>query len=101
MFVVIVQAHVKPEFLPAFKEATYDNASNSILEPGVARFDVYQQKDDPTRFSLIEIYRDEDAPAKHRESSHYLRWREAVEPMLVEPRTRVTYEIYFPPPAEW
>lgn len=101
MFVVIVQAHVKPEYLQAFKEATYDNASNSILEPGVARFDVYQQKDDPTRFSLIEIYRDEDAPAKHRESSHYLRWRDAVEPMLVEPRTRVTYDIYFPPQAEW
>ena len=101
MFVVIVQTHVKPEFLQAFKEATYDNASNSILEPGVARFDVYQQKDDPTRFSLIEIYRDEDAPAKHRESSHYLRWRDAVESMLVEPRTRVTYDIYFPPPAEW
>ncbi len=101
MFVVIVQAHVKEEFMQAFKEATYDNASNSILEPGVARFDVYQQKDDPTRFSLIEIYRDEDAPVKHRESSHYLRWKEAVEPMLVEPRTRVTYDIYFPPPAEW
>jgi len=101
MFVVIVQTHVKPEFLQAFKEATYDNASNSILEPGVARFDVYQQKDDPTRFSLIEIYRDEDAPAKHRESSHYLRWRDAVESMLVEPRTRITYDIYFPPPAEW
>ena len=101
MFVVIVQTHVKPEFLQAFKEATYDNASNSILEPGVARFDVYQQKDDPTRFSLIEIYRDEDAPAKHRESSHYLRWRDAVESMLVEPRTRVTYDIYFPPLAEW
>jgi len=101
MFVVIVQTHVKPEFLQAFKEATYDNASNSILEPGVARFDVYQQKDDPTRFSLIEIYRDEDAPAKHRESSHYLRWRDAVESMLVEPRTRITYDIYFPPLAEW
>jgi len=101
MFVVIVQTHVKPEFLQAFKEATYDNASNSILEPGVARFDVYQQKDDPTCFSLIEIYRDEDAPAKHRESSHYLRWRDAVESMLVEPRTRVTYDIYFPPLAEW
>ena len=101
MFVVIVQTHVKPEFLQAFKEATYDNASNSILEPGVARFDVYQQKDDPTRFSLIEIYRDEEAPAKHRESSHYMRWRDTVESMLVEPRTRVTYDIYFPPPAEW
>lgn len=100
MFVVIVSAHVKEEFVQAFREATFDNASNSILEPGVARFDVYQETNDPTRFVLIEIYRSEDAPNLHRETSHYTHWRDTVENMLVEPRTRTTYNILFPPLTE-
>jgi len=100
MFVVIVQSVVKPEFVAAFKTATLDNASNSIHEPGIARFDFYQQKDDPSRFTLIEIYRSEEARDKHRESAHYIRWRDAVADMLVEPRTRVSYDILFPPTFE-
>jgi (4S)-4-hydroxy-5-phosphonooxypentane-2,3-dione isomerase len=100
MLVAIVQAHVKPEFIEAFKIATLDNASNSIKEPGVARFDVYQQTDDATRFSLVEIYRSEDDPAKHRETSHYARWRDTVAEMMVEPRTRITYTIVYPPAFE-
>ncbi len=98
MFVVIVHAHVKPEFIEAFKSATLDNATHSIKEPGVARFDCYQQKDDPSRFSLIEVYRSEDAPSKHRETEHYIRWRDSVADMMVEPRTRVMYDIVFPAP---
>ncbi|MGE5123199.1 MAG: antibiotic biosynthesis monooxygenase [Acidobacteriaceae bacterium] len=101
MFVVIVQAHVKPEFLDDFITATIDNASNSLREAGVARFDFYQQENEPTCFNLIEVYRSEDAPIKHRETSHYNRWRETVESMLVEPRTKTTYNIIFPPEAEW
>jgi quinol monooxygenase YgiN len=100
MFVVIVHAHVKPESIEAFKIATLDNARNSIQEPGVARFDFYQQADDPTRFSLIEIYRSEDAPIKHRETAHYTRWSAAVTNMMVEPRTKVTYNILYPPISE-
>lgn len=97
MFVVIVEAHVKPEFVEAFKSVTLDNASNSIQEPGVARFDIYQQSDDRTRFALIEMYRSENAPSKHRETAHYLRWKDSVEDMLVEPRTKTTYNIVYPP----
>jgi autoinducer 2-degrading protein len=96
MFVVIVQAHVTEENIQAFMTATLDNASSSLLEPGVARFDFYQQADDPTRFTLIEIYRSDIAPAKHRETIHYKRWKEIVEKMMVEPRTKVTYNILFP-----
>ncbi|OGO11408.1 MAG: antibiotic biosynthesis monooxygenase [Chloroflexi bacterium RBG_16_47_49] len=97
MFVVIVQANVKPESIQAFIIATLDNASNSVQEPGVARFDFYQQSDDPTRFTLIEIYRSDDAPNKHRNTAHYARWRDAVVDMLAEPRTKVTYDILYPP----
>ena len=100
MFVVIVHAQVKPEFLQAFITATLDNASNSIQEPGVARFDFYQQTDDPTQFNLIELYRSDDAPGKHRDTPHYARWRDAVADMLVEVRTKVTYNILFPPVSE-
>jgi autoinducer 2-degrading protein len=97
MLVAIVQVHIKTEYIEAFKTATHDNASNSIKEPGVARFDVYQQSDDPTRFTLVEIYRSDDDPARHRETAHYARWRDAVVEMMAEPRTRIIYNIVYPP----
>jgi quinol monooxygenase YgiN len=101
MFVVIVQAHVKPEYIETFKNLTMKNARNSILEPGIARFDFYQQSDDPSSFVLIEIYRSEDAPSNHRDTAHYVEWRDAVADMMVEPRTKQVYGILFPPIAEW
>ena len=101
MIVSIVSAHVKPEDIEKFKVATLDNASNSIQEPGVIRFDVYQQTEDPTRFTLVEIYKTEDDPSRHRETAHYARWRDAVASMMVEPRTRLLHQIIFPPPTEW
>jgi autoinducer 2-degrading protein len=100
MFVAMVHVHVKTEFIEKFKIATLDNASNSIKEPGVTRFDVYQQMDDPGHFTLVEIYRSEDAPILHRETTHYLRWKDAVADMMVEPRTRVPYHILFPAETE-
>jgi autoinducer 2-degrading protein len=100
MLVAIVHVHVKPQCIDSFKTATLDNASNSIKEPGVARFDVYQQADDPSRFSLVEIYRSDDDPARHKETAHYARWRDNVADMLAEPRTRITYNIIFPPTSK-
>lgn len=100
MFVAMVHVHVKSDYIEEFKVATHDNASNSIKEPGVARFDFYQQIDDPTRFTLVEIYRSEEAPVHHRETPHYLRWRDRVAEMMVEPRTRILYNIIFPSEAE-
>jgi (4S)-4-hydroxy-5-phosphonooxypentane-2,3-dione isomerase len=100
MFVVLVNVHVKAECVEEFKIASLDNARNSILESGVARFDIYQQVDDPTQFSLIEIYRTEDAPNKHRETAHYSRWSSLVSGMMAEPRTKVNFNILFPPISE-
>lgn len=91
MLIVQVFVHVKPEFVDAFKLATLDNATNSIREAGIARFDVLQQRDDPRRFTLIEAYRTDDAPAAHKATPHYARWRDTVEPMMAEPRTNVKY----------
>src|SRR3990170_1285640 len=96
MLVVIVNAHVKSEFIDEFIIATTDNAHNSNLEPGIARFDFYQQSDDPSRFVLLEIYRSDDAPVKHRETTHYQRWRSAVDSLMAEPRKRVEYKILHP-----
>lgn len=92
MLVVQVFARVKPEFVDAFRLATLDNARNSIQEPGVVRFDVLQQQDDPTRFTLIEAYRTAEAPAEHKATAHYARWRDTVEPMMAEPRTNIRYD---------
>lgn len=100
MFVVIVNAHVKPEHVEAFKIATLDNARNSIQEPGIDRFDFYQQADDPTRFTLIEIYHSDDAPISHRKTAHYARWSSTVADMMFEPRTKVTYNILYPQISE-
>lgn len=91
MLIVHVFVHVKPDQIEAFKAATLDNARHSVQEPGIAVFDVLQQPDDPTRFLLIEIYRDAEAPARHKETAHYQRWRDAVAPMMAEPRTAVKY----------
>ena len=91
LLVVHVQVRVKPEFVAAFKAATLENARNSVQEPGIARFDVVQQADDPTRFVLVEAYRTPEAPAQHKETAHYAAWRDAVAPMMAEPRTSVKY----------
>jgi autoinducer 2-degrading protein len=101
MFIVLVHVHVKPDDVDAFKEATTENARNSLQEPGVARFDVIQQQDDQTRFILIEVYRNEGASAMHKETPHYARWRQAVEGMMAEARFSVKYANIYPDEQGW
>jgi len=101
MYIVHVHVHVKPDQIEAFKAAMLENARNSLKEPGIARFDVIQQADDPTRFVLVEVYRTADDPARHKETVHYNRWRETIEPILAEPRTRTVYANVFPDEEDW
>jgi quinol monooxygenase YgiN len=101
MLVVHVYVHVKPEFVDAFKAATIENARNSVREPGIARFDVIQQGDDPTRFVLVEVYRTADDPARHKETAHYQTWRDTVAEMMAEPRSSVKYNNVFPDDEGW
>jgi (4S)-4-hydroxy-5-phosphonooxypentane-2,3-dione isomerase len=96
MLAVHVFIQVKPEYLDAFISATEDTARNSLQEPGIARFDLVQQADDPARFVLVEVYSDEEAPARHKETAHYARWRDAVAPMMAVPRSSQRYETLFP-----
>jgi (4S)-4-hydroxy-5-phosphonooxypentane-2,3-dione isomerase len=101
MLVVHVHIHVKPEHIDAFKAATLANARASVLESGIARFDVVQQTDDPTHFVLIEAYRTAAAPAAHKETAHYATWRDTVAPMMASPRTSVKFSSVFPGDTEW
>ena len=101
MLIVHVHAHVKPEHVDAFREACLENARASLKEPGVARFDVVQEQGDPTRFALLEVYRTEEDTARHKATEHYARWRDKVEPMLAEPRTRVRYRNLWPEDPGW
>ena len=101
MLIVHVQVHVKPEHIEAFKRATMENASNSVREPGIARFDVVQQADDPTRFVLVEAYRDAEAPTRHKATAHYQAWAAKVADMLAEPRSREVYTNIFPADQDW
>jgi (4S)-4-hydroxy-5-phosphonooxypentane-2,3-dione isomerase len=96
MLIVHVHVHVNSGSVEAFKEFTIENARNSIREPGIARFDVLQQTEDPTRFVLVEIYRDQEATEAHRQTAHYAKWRDAVASMISEPRTRETFSKLFP-----
>jgi len=89
---------VKPGDVEAFKAATIENASQSVKEAGVARFDVIQNTDDPTRFVLVEIYRTPEAPAAHKAAAHYVKWRDAVAGMMAAPRTSQTFSPVFPAP---
>jgi quinol monooxygenase YgiN len=101
MFIVHVHVHVKAEFVEAFKSATLANARESVKEPGIARFDVVQQLDDPMRFVLVEVYRDAAAAAAHKETAHYPVWRDAVAPMMAEPRQSVKFGNVFPGEQGW
>lgn len=101
MLIVHVFVHVTPESVDAFRAATIENARNSVQEPGIVRFDVIQQDDDPTQFVLVEMYRDAEAPARHKETAHYAVWRDTVASMMAEPRRSVKYHEIFPEPAGW
>jgi quinol monooxygenase YgiN len=101
MLIVHVHVHVKPECVDAFRTASLENARQSIQEPGIARFDVVQQADDPTRFVLVEVYRTDDAPARHKETAHYARWRDAVAGLMAEPRRSVKFRNVFPDDTAW
>lgn len=96
MIVVHVHVHVKPEWVEQFRQASIENAEQSLKEAGIARFDVLQQSDDPTRFVLVEAYRSAEAPARHKETAHYAKWRDAVAPMMAEPRSSVKFTNVFP-----
>lgn len=96
MFVVCVHVHVKPENRQQFLEASLENARNTVREPGNLRFDVLQQTDDPDRFVLYEVYKDEAAMAAHKATPHYAQWNQAVAPWMAEPRKGVKYANHFP-----
>jgi (4S)-4-hydroxy-5-phosphonooxypentane-2,3-dione isomerase len=101
MQIVLVHVHVKPEFVEAFKQASIENASNSVKEPGIARFDVIQQADDPSKFILVEIYKTLEAQAAHKETAHYAKWRDFVAEMMAEPRQGIKYTNIYPTDESW
>ena len=101
MLIVLVHVHVKPDCVEDFRKASLENARNSIQEPGIARFDVLQDNDDPNRFILNEVYVDADAPAAHKETAHYAAWRDTVADMMAEPRRAVKLTNHFPEDSEW
>ena len=96
MLIVHVHIRVKPDQVEAFKAACIENARNSLLEPGIARFDVLQQQDDPARFLLVEVYRTAEAPAAHKQTAHYQRWAEAAADMMAVPRSSVKFDRVYP-----
>ncbi len=101
MRIIHVDVAVKPGQEVAFLQATLENARNSLEEPGVIRFDILQQQADPTRFTLVEIYRTEQDPARHKETAHYQKWRDRVADMMARPRSSVHYRACFPEPERW
>ncbi|VGO17295.1 (4S)-4-hydroxy-5-phosphonooxypentane-2,3-dione isomerase [Pontiella desulfatans] len=100
MFIVHVFIHVKPENTEEFKAATLENVKNSMLEPGIARFDFLQDAD-PNRFVLVEVYRTPADAAAHKETPHYLVWRDTVAPMMAEPRSSTKYTNIAPGEHGW
>ena len=101
MYIVHVFVHVKPKKIEDFKAASIKNAHESVKEAGVARFDVIQQKEDQTRFVLVEVYRTSDDPARHKETAHYQEWRDTVADMMAEPRSAIKYTNIFPDKQGW
>jgi (4S)-4-hydroxy-5-phosphonooxypentane-2,3-dione isomerase len=101
MLIVHVHVQVLPQHIEEFKQATIVNAESSRKEPGIARFDVLQTDGDPTRFVLVEVYRDKPATLAHKETAHYRAWAERVTPMLAGERTRVWFQSVSPEDGGW
>jgi quinol monooxygenase YgiN len=101
MHIIHVQIRVLPEAVEAFKRASLANAQASLKEPGIRRFDVLQQQDDPTRFQLVEVYRAPEDQAAHRRTEHYAAWAEAVAPLMAEPRSALKFVNLFPADEAW
>src|SRR5512145_802921 len=99
MLVVLVHVKVKPGCEEAFEAATRANAAASLCEPGIARFDLLRQREDGSRYLLVEAYRDPESPARHKETAHYAAWRDAVEPLMAEPRHSVKLDSLYPQDA--
>lgn len=98
MYVVCVRVHVIAEQVAAFIAATQENAHGTRQEPDNVRFDVLQWIDDPCRFTLYEVYRDEAGFKAHQQSPHYLAWRAAVAPMMASPRVGEKHRSLLPEP---
>ena len=101
MLIVHVHVKVKPECIDDFKNVTLANARQSMQEPGIARFDLIQQNDDPTRFVLVEVYRSVEATAAHKATAHYAAWRDRMDSLMAEPRYSVKYSNLFPGEEGW
>jgi quinol monooxygenase YgiN len=101
MFIVHVHIQVKSGCEDAFIAATIENARNSVQETGVARFDVLRESGDPSRFALLEVYRDADAAVRHKETAHYAVWRDTVAEMMAAPRVGMKYSNLFPDDGGW
>ncbi len=101
MLIVIVHVHVKEEHISAFTEATIENAFHSLQEKGIHSFDVIQEKNDPSKFVLLEVYKDEAASNAHKETDHYQRWKETVADMMAEARYSMKYQDVYPPIEFW
>ena len=96
MYVTLVHVHVKPEHVADFIESIRVNHEHSVLEPGNLRFDILQSVDDPTRFIAYEAYRDEASAKAHKDTAHYVAWRQEVADWMAEPRQGVLYDGLFP-----
>ena len=101
MFIIHVYLHVKEDCIDRFKEITLDNARNTVQEPGAIRFDVFQNQDDPSRFTFVEIYKAPSDIDHHKSTDHYARWADAVDELLVEPRSRDIMSNVFPEDDGW
>lgn len=101
MIVTIVNITVKPEYVEQFIAATLENHRGSVQEEGNFRFDVLQHRDDPTRFTLYEAYESEEAAARHKETAHYLKWRDTVSPWMAKPREGIPHRVIAPERSGW
>ena len=101
MIVRVISLRVKPEDIEDFKTVSITNHSGSMKEPGVLRFDVLQSESNPAEFLLYEVYESQEAALTHKETVHYLKWKEAIEPMMAEPRKRASYKLIAPEPEDY
>jgi (4S)-4-hydroxy-5-phosphonooxypentane-2,3-dione isomerase len=102
MIVTLVHVWVKEPFVENFISATVENHEHSVKEPGNLRFDILRDADNPVKFTLYEAYESEEAAGAHKNTAHYLKWRDTVADWMAQPRQGIRHTIICPvDKAQW
>lgn len=86
MITYIVHIEIKDEFISKFVELTKKKFEGATQEEGNIRFEFLSDKEEKGKFIIFEIWKSKEAISYHKQTQHYIVWRDAVQNMMLKPR---------------